>query len=403
MFMTNKTRMACIALLLIVFVGCIMPQNTPLQQREAKPASVNDWPMFAHDSVHSSYSNSTAPGSNAVLLAKSVEVRGGNVENDVHGLVYLSGDVYFSFGTFVYAIDVNGTELWHADLSDEAGELAVFEDKLLVGGETGLHALSVRDGKKLWVFNARQTTAPTIANSIIYFGSKDKNLYAVDFDGRLIWNFEARGEIHSHPAVDANRVCFGAENPDFSVYCLNASTGRLLWRHEFPHALGGGMFHAPPTIFEDKLFIGEEGGKRGVRQSGVPVQPQPSNFYALNISNGEIIWSFQASDWIVNAPAIAYSKVFFSSWDENFYALNIADGSLAWKAKGSASPAAADEKVFVGSAETKTIYAYNVDDGRTVWSYQAPDMPAHLIIGNGKLIVGFTAEDVTKNQIVIFG
>ena len=66
-----------------------------------------------------------------------------------------------------------------------------------------------------------------------YFGSDDDYFYALNFDGKLIWRFKTRGNIHSVPAASSGRVCFGTGDKDWSVYCLDSENGEILWRRQF--------------------------------------------------------------------------------------------------------------------------------------------------------------------------
>lgn len=380
--------------------------------------SLYNWPMLGKDSSHSGFSDSKAPDNKNIFLNLSF-AGVGDVERDVRGLVFENNRLYFSFDNFVYAINtLNGNKIWQANLGwgEEAIKglegLALADGKLFVSRESGLYALDIKTGSKLWSYKAGDNiTAPAVADNKVYFGSDDYYLYALNFDGTLAWQYLTKGNIHSVPAVSNNKVCFGTEGNDWSVYCLNALTGKVLWRRQFATSreTPGGMFHAPPAISDNLVLIGEEGGGRGIRKSGTRVPPAPSNFYALNVNTGEIVWSFEASDWIIPAPAIGYGKVYFSSWDGNIYALNLADGKLIWKAKGGWAPVIADGKVFVGSpydsgySPEKAIFAYDAETGKEIWSYPTEDIPAHLIIAEGKLYVGFTSEDAVHTQVIGFG
>ena len=389
------------------------PKEEGAQKPPEKITSTYNWLMLGHDSEHSSFSNSTAPNDNNIFFAYNADLSGlkeKNIEKDVNGLVFEHNRLYYLFDKFVYALDIpTGNMVWYSDMGELAtgiAGIAIANNILFVSAGKKLSALNIDTGNKLWDYETSGEITPPVVSDKIYFGSKDYYLYAIKTDGKLAWKFKVNSEIHSVPSVSNGKVCFGTENVDFSVYCLDANTGKLLWRHTFSttSATGGegGMFHAAPAIYNNIVFIGEEGGKRGIRTSGVQTQPAPSSFYALDINTGDIIWDFKASDWIVTVPAIGYGKVYFTTWDENTYAVNMADGKLIWKAKGRSTPAVADGKVFVGSSDT--IYSYDASTGKELWKYQSEDIPSFLVVGDGKLYASFTAEDVVKKyQIVGFG
>lgn len=386
----------------IILVLAMAVRQSPASVEE--PQSTHDWLMLGRDARHGGYSDSPAPG-NSILWEYAANEKG-NTEPDVRGIVLKDNVIYFAFDRFVRAIGAQDKkELWTAAISAETAGLAAVDDMIFVSAGKRLVALDSSNGNRLWAYDTGgDLTAPAISNGIIYAGSKDKNLYALKTDGTLAWKSETYGEIHSVPAIASGRTCFGSENPDFSVYCLNATTGETLWRHTFyvPGGFEGGMFHAPPAIYGNLVLVGEEGGKRGVRSSGAAVAPSPSKFYAFGLDTGKIVWEFVASDWIVTQSAIAYGKVFFSTkWSGETYALNVSDGNLAWKARGNSAPAVAGGAVFVGS--TDAIYSYGADTGKLIWARATEDIPEHLIIGDGRLYAGFVGEDVTHNQIIAFG
>ena len=65
---------------------------------------------------------------------------------------------------------------------------------------------------------------PAVADGVVYVGSEDHNLYALNAaDGDKLWNFTTGYYVDSDPAVSNGTVYFGSE--DNSVYALNAATG----------------------------------------------------------------------------------------------------------------------------------------------------------------------------------
>ncbi len=395
--------LVALAALILVFGAMAAFQDKP--NKVVGSASIYNWPMLGHDAAHNSHSNSSAPDNDNVLWSYKPDLKG-NAEFDIRGLVFENNVLYFTFGRLVYAINsLDKKVLWTVDFGEETDGLTVSDAKVFaVAGKT-LRVLDAETKNSLWDYSTGgDITAPVIENNVVYFGSKDSHLYAVGTDGTFIWKHKTYGEIHSVPAIANGRVCFGSENPDFSVYCLNATTGSVLWRHTFyrKEGVAGGMFHAPPAIYGNLVLIGEEGGDRGIRISGAKITPSPSKFYAFDADTGNIAWDFVASDWIVTVPAVAYGKVYFSTkWAGDVYALNVSDGRLVWKSKGNSAPVVANGKVFVGSADE--IYSYDADNGRLVWSHTTGDVPEHLIIGGERLYAGFTGENTIQNQIIAFG
>ena len=54
----------------------------------------------------------------------------------------------------------------------------------------------------------------------------------------------------------------------------------------------------------------------------VYVGSEDNKIYALNASNGELLWSYTTGDIVISRPAVAKGVVYVGSWDGKFYALN---------------------------------------------------------------------------------
>lgn len=74
-----------------------------------------------------------------------------------------------------------------------------------------------------WTFttDAEVISSPCIGlDGVIYFGSNDKNLYAVNPDGSLKWKFQTGGEVISSPAISENGIVYvgSKDNKIYAIY-----------------------------------------------------------------------------------------------------------------------------------------------------------------------------------------
>ena len=54
-------------------------------------------------------------------------------------------------------------------------------------------------------------SSPTIFEGLVYFGSWDNHLYALDVKtGELKWKFETEGSVNSSPTISEDSVYFGS-------------------------------------------------------------------------------------------------------------------------------------------------------------------------------------------------
>jgi outer membrane protein assembly factor BamB len=100
------------------------------------------------------------------------------------------------------------------------------------------------------------TSSPSSANSsapssrILYFGSTDNNLYALNpSDKTVLWRFQGGNWMNSRPAV-VNNVVYAGSN-DANLYALNASNGTSLWRYQT-----GNQVVSWPAVVNGAVYFG---------------------------------------------------------------------------------------------------------------------------------------------------
>jgi len=235
-----------------------------------------------------------------------------------------------------------------------------------------------------WAFKAEGpiTGSPAISDGVIYIGSLDTNLYAVDQQtGRQKWRFKTEGPIASSPAV-ANGVVYFSSN-DGGFYALAADSGRVMWRFttegerrfEAKGLHGTGPkgqtvpdpfdhFTSSPAVFNGRLYFGSGDG----------------NVYALDARTGTLQWKFSTNDVVRASPAIANNTVYIGSWDSYLYALDVDTGVEKWRFKSGedpvyhnqvgfqSSPSVVDGTVYVGCRDAH-VYAIDAATGREKWNY----------------------------------
>jgi outer membrane protein assembly factor BamB len=120
-----------------------------------------------------------------------------------------------------------------------------------VSSATQVEAFAETGGGQ-WSFPVDMPAAASIgSDGTVYFGSRDRHLYAVTQDGRLKWKFATGNAIRSAPAISkSGTIYFGSD--DKKLYALDQS-GRELW--EF--ATGGAV--QSPTIAPDGTIYVQSG------------------------------------------------------------------------------------------------------------------------------------------------
>ncbi|MFM2386244.1 MAG: hypothetical protein RL660_1001 [Bacteroidota bacterium] len=114
----------------------------------------------------------------------------------------------------------------------------VYGDMVVIGAhDYNIHCVDGTAGVSSirWKFPTaeRINSSPTVDtdNENILIGSNDFNLYSINFvDGTLRWKFPTGSMIISSPVVFEGKVYFNSL--DKYMYCVNASSGALVWKHQ---------------------------------------------------------------------------------------------------------------------------------------------------------------------------
>ena len=72
--------------------------------------------------------------------------------------------------------------------------------------------------------------------------------------GALLWSYTAGNRVGCSPAVANGVVYVGSD--DHNLYALNARTGALLWSYKT-----GGALESSPTVANGMLYVGSDDGK----------------------------------------------------------------------------------------------------------------------------------------------
>jgi len=256
----------------------------------------------------------------------------------------------------IYAIEIeSGKKIWETNIgwSSESTPLIV-EDKIIVGSSDGLFLLDKDNGKIIWKKEFRAiSTKPAFYDNVVYTGSHDGNVYAIDIEtSDILWKFETEGEIHSSPIVYENSLYFGSN--DGYLYNIDLKNGLSIWEYKTGNAI-----ISSPIIYKNSIYFGS----------------WDSNLYSLDIKDGKLNWKFTTGWGVDSSPSIRENTIFFGSQDNNFYALDANNGNLKWiyptNAGIKSSPAVYGDFTFFGSSDGK-IYAINSSTGKLEWSL-APD------------------------------
>jgi outer membrane protein assembly factor BamB len=240
--------------------------------------------------------------------------------------------------------------------------------------ETGLLKSWPKSGPKLaWTTEDLGSGfgAPAIVGGKIYVPGtvlKDETLFGLGSDGKVLWkapigpvyDFDSNawsGGPNGTPAVaDGKVVCLGSQG---ILICVDAASGKELWRHDLPKALGaevnpvgggpdkfGWGFSWSPIIEDGKVII-TPGGASGL-------------VAALDLTSGKPVWQSKeiAAQATYSTPTIATiggKKQIVALTQNGPVGVSFADGKLLWAHKKEApypdvvctSPIVSEDMVYV--------------------------------------------------------
>ncbi|MFC2015083.1 PQQ-binding-like beta-propeller repeat protein [Chloroflexota bacterium] len=238
------------------------------------------------------------------------------------------------------------------------GEWAMFQHDLARSGSYDSTAFSPK-GTLKWVFStdAPIHSSPAVADGIVYVGSQDFNLYAVDADtGTKNWEYKTNSWVESSPAVVNDTVYFGSN--DSWIFALDAKSGEKTWEFKT-----GFPVKSAPAIADGVVYFGSD----------------DYFLYALDAAIGKELWSFNIGSPAWSFPAVSEGIVYIGSSNGYAYALNSQNGQRRLRFKSHyalySAPVIKDGIVYVittngflyafeGDARTK----YREHEIRPLWS-----------------------------------
>ena len=76
------------------------------------------------------------------------------------------------------------------------------------------YAIDEETGEVKWQMEAGRAvnSSPMLHGGVVYFGSHDGYLYAVNLDGSVKWRFATGGPVVATPAVSGGNLVFGSSD-----------------------------------------------------------------------------------------------------------------------------------------------------------------------------------------------
>jgi outer membrane protein assembly factor BamB len=195
--------------------------------------------------------------------------------------------------------------------------------------DCNLYCLDAATGRRLWAFPTRSHTesSPCVANGRVFFGAGDDGVYCVDAtSGALVWHFESQIHVDANPTVVGRYLFAGSGVGDaygkLEVFCLDMDTGKPLWEVPVDLPAWGAV-----TVDGDQIFVGLGNGNFAFSD-----EHPAGAMLCLEAVTGKQLWRFQEiQDSVLVRPVVDGRRVYFASRDQHGYCVDRTDGRLIWK------------------------------------------------------------------------
>ena len=203
---------------------------------------------------------------------------------------------------------------------------------LYIGSADGkLYALNAKEWEIKWVFNAGSAIrySAAIWGGRIYFSTRDNKFYALNAEtGDVLWEFKSKGWMDSPPVV-FNRTVYTGAFPT-RIYMLDAITGKLKSERQRMVTINGveyGCANAEfrPVIpqYNANLWRRYTAGSESfpITANGIVyIGARNGKIHAIDIASKTEVWSYQVGGPVNAAPAISEGILYAASTDGSIYA-----------------------------------------------------------------------------------
>lgn len=264
--------------------------------------------------------------------------------------------VFFEANTVIVGLDLaNGNQSWTYNLAIRTP--AVANGIVYIGLLSGVDAYLERDSNTR-VWTADTSNSPVLSmvsvKNTLYTGTENGQVFAFDTSnanpnaaadvvaskGQRLWSYQTGGKVQSH-ATEANGVVYVGSD-DHYLHAIDAQSGQRRWAFKT-----GDMVQSTPVALNGVVYFASN----------------DNVLYAVDGSTGKLVWTFQTDAKDELSSAESYNdKIYIASSSQYLYVLDLTNGSVLHKyqagGKLSASPAIANGLVYVG-CQDHYLYAFN--------------------------------------------
>lgn len=185
--------------------------------------------------------------------------------------------------------------------------VAEFDGVCYVGDEGGTFAAFTPERGVLWTFKAgNQITGGAVRDSdgLVWFGSHDHSLYALDASGKLFHEVECNGQINGSPVFDGACVYLGS--CDGKLRKVDIHTGEVMRELDFESYIP-----ETPVLSGGTLYALTHGGELA----------------AVEADDFQVLYRIKTENTFFTSPFVTDSYIFLTDSNGKIHVHNRADGS----------------------------------------------------------------------------
>ncbi|MFL5340752.1 MAG: PQQ-binding-like beta-propeller repeat protein [Gemmataceae bacterium] len=245
------------------------------------------------------------------------------------GRLFIGEGGHGNKSTHLFALDVaTGRKLWDYPVASHVESSPAVVDGVVYfgGGDEGLLAVDTVTGTRKWQFNEALhiDTSPALMDGRVYAGSGDNKQYqTLQFiclnaaTGAPVWRIPSELPVWGSPLAADGRVYFGIgqsnllaprkPQPGGGLICLDAATGKRQWYCDV-----GSAVTCTPAIDAERVYFGADDGM----------------VYAAGRSDGQVAWKAALGSGIIAAPVLLDGRLYVIASGGRVACLDPASGRL---------------------------------------------------------------------------
>ncbi len=244
------------------------------------------------------------------------------VVNDLLIVVSGDGNLYAlnkDSGMLVWTFSTEGEKsygLWDYYLSSPVSDGALI---FFGSGDGHVYAVTKKEGKLEWKYNTGDIVhaSAVLDSTNVYIGGFNGTFYSFEKEsGTLNWSFKTvgaqyfpKGEIQKAALYENGILYFGSR--DYNIYALDASTGRGVWNMK----QSSGWIIATPIAYDEHIYFGTS---------------DAHIFYCMDKEKGIPLWKHPVNMRVYGSAVAHKEHIYFGTFDGKILGVHHENGRQEW-------------------------------------------------------------------------